>query len=457
MSLKEILAKKELEGVIIKEMRKEKGQIRIRKSLRNIGIRNPYALADRISKGETKNWGDRSPEINRNLLDITLKIPYEQLFDPAYGSPLFGAKTLDVFGFKKEKTELKMDLGSGAGKGLSVGAPEISVAVCEKGSLLWATINNGMWIVDTGTTPVPTFDDPVQGPVLDCYYLAVLGSFAWHTRINGRYNLAISFFDTKNGTHAYGTTGKISATFRQINQQLPLTSDGVPGCAHSKDTNETWVPFYEKAYTCYLEDIKAISPASKTPNQPLICRIPEGDPCNIMNLMTGKKPEYRSTASFSTEKDLLKDFVESTLDISIITPSLRTRYPTVAYTYCSGDPAALKELGLEVRDSACAAPTGSGVLYQDDIIPANHAFSLLGTHTDDSGDFIILRNPYGPDCGTCATKIMYSLAQSELDFGSSKRYALKSDNHIPGVNNGVFALNVKDFLSFFQGYCWIPI
>ena len=62
----------------------------------NIGVRNPFPLAEAIllQKGKIKepiDWTALSAEQARKLLEKAFKIPYDHLFDPnpEYQSPLY--------------------------------------------------------------------------------------------------------------------------------------------------------------------------------------------------------------------------------------------------------------------------------------------------------------------------------------------------------------------------------
>lgn len=424
-----------------------------------IGIRNPYALADIISHGESRGWCCRPPKLNRLILEKYLGISYKKLFDPVHGSPLFAKKRLAQFGYKAEKKVLsKRDYSEKRDICITVGDSEGSAEACQAGIDDWDDVPSAVWSVETSAaglpvSALPMFDDPVQGPALDCYYLATLSSLAWHNLINRRLANPITFYDAKNGNRSYGTaaTSKLPK-YRCINTELPLNGLDEPACSHSKDRNEIWVPFYEKVYACYLEDIGTIAPPSKNPDRPQVCLIPEGSPCTTLKLLTGKTPVERLCSTFTSTTAFYSEFMKI-IDRSSTTPSQKTKYPTVAYTYCCGDPVELKKKGLAVPGGLCAAPAGSGVLYEDDIIPDDHAFSIHGYHSDDDGDYVILRNPIGPVCGACGTKVPFTLSTTDLKF-ATMTYPLNSPYHTPGVNNGVFALEFEDFLKRFQGYCW---
>ncbi|GAH76487.1 unnamed protein product, partial [marine sediment metagenome] len=61
------------------------------KKPKNVGVSNPYALAEVILKKKV-NWKRVD---SQKLLEKTLDMPYEKLFDPKYESPLYAGLKLD--------------------------------------------------------------------------------------------------------------------------------------------------------------------------------------------------------------------------------------------------------------------------------------------------------------------------------------------------------------------------
>ncbi len=76
-------------------------------SAENIGAINPYALAE-YKLGRTVNW-KRIAE-PRKLLEETLGMPYEKLFDPREKSPLFAGKITKQNG-KEVRSKPPVDVG----------------------------------------------------------------------------------------------------------------------------------------------------------------------------------------------------------------------------------------------------------------------------------------------------------------------------------------------------------
>lgn len=62
-----------------------------KKVFENVGVSNPYALAEVILKRKV-NWGRVDAQ---KLMEKTLGMPYEKLFDPKHESPLYAGLKLD--------------------------------------------------------------------------------------------------------------------------------------------------------------------------------------------------------------------------------------------------------------------------------------------------------------------------------------------------------------------------
>lgn len=201
------------------------------------GVVNPFALAE-VRRGRRINWstvGDRA-----RLLEEALEFPYDQLFDPATGSPLYpgmevqeGAIVMTGNGATvsehRSDADMPVDNGGSAGDG--------GIAV---GGTAW---------VDPGDffEEATELLDPVQGAVGDCYLIAALSSVAWArpyviaqrnraTAVSGSFLNEIDFFN--------GAT-KVEI---EVSELLPV---GTPGnyylYCRSSDPGEIWPAVYEKA------------------------------------------------------------------------------------------------------------------------------------------------------------------------------------------------------------------
>lgn len=378
-----------------------------------------------------------------------------------------------------------------------IGAPVISITECRDSINVWGMLGN--W-ANSGQL----FDEPVQGPIPDCYYLAALSSLAWmgRTEIKKRQPNNISLYPPAGSVQTFGLVGNRPTPLTVLSLELPLKQvrdraniviSTNLSTAKSKDPTETWVSFYEKTYAAYLENLGTIpvTPQDpRIPDHPRVCLIPEGYPGAILTVLTGqlynrfpwRLPYHFDAAALSTCVNDVWVKLQS-LGPDTGASSKKTSVTAVAYTYCTSDPEELKKLVPPVILNPvpdCAAQSWSGVLYRDDLLVASHAYSLLGIHADTQGHYVILRNPYGMNWGLDLLHLPYTLALGYKPDGTLANTVADGGSlvfdlpllgfNLPSyplfvantanpvqytVNNGVFALKIEDFVKWFRGFCWI--
>jgi hypothetical protein len=274
-----------------------------------IGVVNPFALAE-VRLGRPINW-QRIPN-PRQLLESTLRHPYDQLFDPATGSPLYPGLKLKngivvqaspaVAGTasrEERRTDADMPVEGG------IGAADVSV-----GDVVWQ---------DPGDFFEETTEllDPVQGAVADCYLIAALSSVAWArpyliaqrnraTDDAGNFVDLIEFFDGSNPVTV------------EVSENLPL---GTPGnyflYCRSSDPGEIWPAVYEKAYAKWRTNDPG--------DQPNIPAIAFGDPVGALAQLTGFVRTY-----YWCDQMQPHDIWQTVRGNSL---SYKTFNPMVAFTY----------------------------------------------------------------------------------------------------------------------------
>jgi hypothetical protein len=486
-----------------------------------VGARNPFAVFQAIHnvhpihKTKSGPLSHLDPVVKfhkmtfgkvRNCLtglknsDLT----YAQLFDPRWGSFLFSKKTIDAVRMKQIHIEANQetvvhDKKSNSSSetystnSLVGGAPtylnciqNLANATWElkdrtkpndPASLPWNWMNpipNPIYYDCLAMKP-PWHGDPYQGDVLDCYLIAALSSIAWYYSVNQPVTQnkiiadptkSIDFLNT-DGTTTQVISNQVLGTV-VTDYSLPSDPQSLPVGAKTK-TGVSWVPFYEKAFTRYLESTRVIVPPSD-PYHPDICRIPLGDAGETLRTLMGAIPDdlyihdMKGKPMTSAERNptrvwtKLKSICE-TLTISKTGQwnAWKTIYPAVAWTNCTRDPDLYHD---PPPHPDCAAPNGSGVEYVSDPITASHAYSLLGLHILNSVQYVILRDPWGESYGYDMAQKAYSLSPGPLIFFSIKdaagiRYSPTIFDSHQRPLNGVFALKKEDFVKFFAAFSWV--
>ena len=417
-----------------------------------VGVINPYALTEAIT-GRKFDWKDAK---SYQILEETLETNYSELFDIKFNSPLYAGLELTkdntVRALKSEEVKIRAtdklesvnlsniktlnDLSTTGIKDLNT----ISVknARLDKGDVkmvlnipkLNNTINNKLitpsirniifgQVIANGWTPAGTswsdrgdffndvteYNDPVQGAIGNCYFIAAISAIAWaapytiehKVRATGtgetdRTN-AIQFF-TKGG-------GKDAATrLVEVTDNTIINASNNPVYCRSNDAGEIWPAIYEKAFAKWITNVNH--------DKPDITQTAYGDPAKAIAQLTNKTPYYYNTSS-RTALELFGVVRENSM-------SYKTFNPMVAWTY------------------------GSGKDYTGSNIVGNHAYTVLGWSTFNNKNYIILRNPWG-----VTEPNGLNSYQGLISFFDGSFW--RPINMIG--NDGVFALEINAFKNYF--------
>lgn len=356
----------------------------------NIGVINPYALVEVILKRRV-NW--RRIADPQKLLEETLEMPYEKLFDPKYGSPLYAGLKFEPKTMGMERIEIP-PTAKGAHRALvEVGATTV-------------------W-VDPGDffEEAAELTDPIQGAVGNCYYISALSSVAWarpyviahRTRATGTGQQFVDMIEF----YKAGKTEKVEVT-----ELLPLNSPGNTFIyARSSELGEIWPAVYEKAFAKWL---------TKDPgDKPDILKTAFGDPVGALALLTDLTPYYYWNSDLS-EDTIWKRVRENCL-------SRKTFNPMVAWTYGSSP---------------------SGCNYSNVHIAANHAYSILGWQYANNQKYIVLRNPWGTYEAVLNVDGGTWIAWDAPYYGGSGWWRPIA----MATPDGIFALRVDTFKKCFAGF-----
>ena len=436
----------------------------------NIGVANPYALADLVV-GKEVSWD--KVENRRALLAEILERPYVELFDPIHQSPLYCGLELDeemcikkvdprtlevqvpddmtdeemLDAFQQDPdlstlntlSDLKNYIKNRTLQEVEILNPNIvqpgtlrfevrltnipssqitfPAAAASFQSLMaspeardWNP--NGVVWSDPGTffKEGTEFSDPVQGAVGDCYLIAALASVAWadpYCIAQRNRVIGSSQQSFVNMIQFYQSPGA-AATKIEVSENLPLKSGtGRYIYCRSSERGEIWPAVYEKAYAKWK--------TADNSDHPNITSIAGGDMVRAISEMTGKRRYYYSTQSHSSNG--LWSLVRSN------SRSYKTFNPMVAWTYPSG------------------AVSPDRVTYSDANLVANHAYSILGWAYRNNQKYIVLRNPWGRTEASIDTLSGYWRA---YDISWWRPIRLTSPD-------GVFALKASTFKRYFAG------
>lgn len=360
----------------------------------NVGVSNPYALAEAILKKRV-NWKRVD---SQKLLEKTLGMPYEKLFDPKYESPLYAGLKLNPQTKALERIEIPPTAKGAHRAMIDVGAFTV-----------WA--DPGDFFEETAE-----MHDPVQGAVANCYLIAALSSVAWartyviaqRTRATG--TGPQNFVDMIEFCRAYGGAKPKQI---EVTELLPLNTPGNTFIyARSSEPGEIWPAVYEKAFAKWV--------TNDAGDKPDILKTAYGDMVAAAASLTGLAPYYYGNSGLS-ENDIWQKVRENCI-------SMKTFNPMVAWTY--------------------GTSPSPDVNYANAHIAANHAYSILGWQYANNQKYIILRNPWGNYEAVLNVDGWTWIAWDAPYYGGSGWW-----RPIPmATNDGIFALRVDTFKKYFAGF-----
>jgi hypothetical protein len=368
----------------------------------SIGVRNPYAVAEAAVKRRIpwQKWTRRDRKL---ILEGVFGRPRKEIFGPKTG-------------------------------GLDCPCTPSSDKCCPQPN--WKTLTTWKF------RDISYGLDPVQGVTCNCYFVAALSSVAWSCRSQIKENLT-------------GDQYKISlyneSTSKWIDmlntKSLPLDSSDNFRYTRSSTPNEVWPSYYEKAFVGFLSNPGAATPSTvDTPSMNTLCAC--GNPLPALTIITGWTVKM---SGFTRDKKYVKpDCSDLWTDIKGLTSGFKAKYPVVAWSF---------------KDKAAAnLDTSKWPDFGVDTIAPNHSYSLLGVYTNNSINYVVLRNPFGPDAGDPDDPgLAGSLGTGTWTYNDT-HYARGGTIDIPGTSksinlgdttDGVFALSACAFKSYFEGWAWV--
>lgn len=418
------------------------------------GVINPYALTEAIT-GRKFDWKDPK---SYQILEETLETNYSELFDIKYNSPLYAGLELNkdntVKAIKTEDVKVRTtdkipsvdlsnirnlkDLNKNGVKDLDnvevrnarldkgevklvLQIPKLNNTISNK--LLSPSIKNIIFGAGTsnGWTPAGTswsdrgnffndvteYNDPIQGAVANCYFIAAIAAIAWASPYTIAHKVRATGTgetDRTNAIQFYTKGGGKDAATKQIEvtDNTIIDTYNNPVYCRSNDAGEIWPAVYEKAFAKWINNT--------SDDKPDISKTAFGDSVKAVAQLTNKTPYYYNTAN-RTALDLFGVVRENSM-------SYKTFNPMVAWTY------------------------GSGKDYTGSNIVGNHAYTVLGWSTFNNKNYIILRNPWG-----VTEPNGLNSYQGLVSFFDGSFW--RPINMIG--NDGVFALEINAFKIYFEG------
>ena len=420
-----------------------------------VGAINPYALTEALT-GRKVDW-TKSESIQ--IMEDALETDYNELFDMKFNSPLYAGLKLNSQNMAEQvaaseitiRTEKDMETPDVSSlKTLSelkiLGVKNLDTAKISSGRLSRGVLNlklnvpamdkslsktrlskqlaaivlgpgtagdwtpaNGVWR-DMGDffKDVTEFNDPIQGAIGNCYFIAALAAIAWadpyqivhRNRATGtgetaRVN-AIQFYSKGGGKDAPSKLVEVT------DLTLVNSSSNQPIYCRSNDAGEIYPALYEKAFAKWI--LKTNS------DKPDITQTAFGDMVKATAQLNNKTPYYYNTTGYTGDQ-LYTIVRENSM-------SYKTIHPMTAWTY------------------------GSGKNYTGTNVVGNHAYTVLGWAYKNTKKYIVLRNPWG-----VTEPAGLNSYQGVLSFFDKSFWRPIS---MIG-NDGVFAIEANSFQNLFAG------
>jgi len=228
-----------------------------------------------------------------------------------------------------------------------------------------------------------------------------------------------------------------------INDAIPVIKPDIKIYSRSYTPNETWPCIFEKAFAHWRYcKINNLNPADTT-IKPEYINICQGNPLTVLMQIQGKFPTYFYTTGIKGSD--IYNIIGTQNPAPPANPVVKaqTNYPAVAWTH-------------NPLDKTDIIP--AGVFYRDDVIVANHSYTILGVYPSNGKRYIVLRNPWGQKSGdpkrTCDPltdpyQCKGILADTAFAKGKWLGKALEDPS------DGIFALDADVFQQYFAGFGWV--
>lgn len=367
----------------------------------NIGVSNPYTLAE-VRMKKKINWKKvTNPE---ELLEKVFDMPYEKLFDPKNDSPLYHGLKIDPETKKPKRIESDSDR-------------DTDPAILESASSGWP---------DPGDfyEEATEMNDPIQGGIGNCYFIAPLSSVAW-TR---PYIIAQKTRPTDTAQSRFVDMIEFYNNLErewqkvEVSEAIPMLSNDIYYFAHSTEPGEIWPAIYEKAFARW-RPVTDTPPRPMGSDRPNIPSLAGGNAMHALEQLTGLTPQRFSNSALT----------ESNIWITIVKncENRRTFNPMVAWTYATGQ--------------------NMNLSYANTRIAANHCYSILGWHRVNNINYVVLRNPWGHTEPSISTDGgIWDAWEQPYRSGPSWYHPIDL-----GQSDGIFALAVAAFKTYFAGFGFV--
>jgi hypothetical protein len=327
--------------------------------------------------------------------------------------------------------------------------------------------------------PGVVYSNPVQGPLKDCHLITAFSSLAW---VNNNFFPYLGektvykywFYDPVPDPQQYPVGTTLTTPMKvEVCVNSAIFMDGTVWCCATSKAAELWIAMYEKAFAkfCMFKITKKLSyqQLSDSSVNPDFLSLTSGsswggNPATVLGYLAGNylKPcTFVVTAGNFTYNAISSTDVYSFIKALCNYPTsigksttyglvngAKIRYPMGAWTY--------------VNETAAKNATNATIVYNNATLSADHCYSVLGVYESNGSRYIVLRNPYGnADPGISSLgkgPWIYYEIQNQIE---NLALTINSTRPAPAMldlspSDGIFALDVKVFSQYFEGFGFIP-
>jgi len=328
---------------------------------------------------------------------------------------------------------------------------------------------------------LPLYSNIVQSPTIkNCHMVAALSSLAW---INNKFfspaqngaECKFKFYDRNpytvqgDGKGQYPqnivlTTLPVEVTV-SVTTNIFMDDQNFSWCQAMSKLAETWPALWEKAFAkfCMFKIKRNITynQLVSAATDPDFSSLPNGsdwggNPSTCLSYLTNgsvKPMPYTTFNSFKLNSAEIYKFIR----LQCVTTRIgrdsgglgiyngaKTKYPMGAWTY---------------QDAASAKTIANvDITYKTTTIAPDHCYSILGVYEDNNGQYIVMRNPYGasdPD-QVAVGKGPWIYYDTQYAIGNMVALgASKAASFDFSTIDGIFALDVKVFSQYFEGFGYV--